>query len=154
MLLSANGEESNPHEMNVEAAMAKSGGSPGPSAMRADDLQKGSSSGLRNGQKDSRLRKGPKDTRLLTCGNGQVGNGTCPNEGECCSQYGWCGTSAEHCGGSPEGGSTSKDGAIGRSYDDWCWLESYCYGEACDSCCYGWYWYYDYYWGSWDQYCY
>mmetsp|Transcript_18470 Transcript_18470/g.38287 ORF Transcript_18470/g.38287 Transcript_18470/m.38287 type:complete len:838 (+) Transcript_18470:89-2602(+) len=32
-----------------------------------------------------------------TCGLGQVGNGICPNKAECCSQYGFCGTSLEHC---------------------------------------------------------
>lgn len=31
------------------------------------------------------------------CGNGNVGNGACV-DGSCCSEFGWCGTSAEHCG--------------------------------------------------------
>ena len=31
-----------------------------------------------------------------TCGNGQVGNGICP-DGACCSELGWCGITAEHC---------------------------------------------------------
>ena len=38
-----------------------------------------------------------------TCGSGNRGNGICA-DGTCCSQYGWCGTSTEHCsggGGSP-----------------------------------------------------
>eukprot|EP00808_Paulinella_micropora_P029593 g7498.t1 len=35
-----------------------------------------------------------------TCGNGSRGNGDCAN-GQCCSQFGWCGTAAEHCGTSP-----------------------------------------------------
>jgi len=30
-----------------------------------------------------------------TCGNGNVGNGKC--ETGCCSKWGWCGTSPEHC---------------------------------------------------------
>ena len=83
MWLSAQGEES-----------AKSGGL---RAMRANDLQEGSPSGVRKGKMDTRLRKGSNETRQLTCGNGQVGNGICPNEGECCSEWGWCGTDPEHC---------------------------------------------------------
>jgi predicted carbohydrate-binding protein with CBM5 and CBM33 domain len=39
-----------------------------------------------------------------TCGNGSRGNGICSN-GQCCSQFGWCGTTSAHCsgggGGSP-----------------------------------------------------
>ena len=31
-----------------------------------------------------------------TCGNGSPGDGVCA-DGTCCSQFGWCGTSAEHC---------------------------------------------------------
>jgi chitinase len=30
------------------------------------------------------------------CGDGNRGNGICSN-GQCCSQWGWCGTTAEHC---------------------------------------------------------
>jgi len=33
-----------------------------------------------------------------TCGNGSVGNGICP-DGTCCSQWGWCGTTPDHCFG-------------------------------------------------------
>ena len=100
MWLSVHGDESTylQHEKDADAAMAKSGGSPGLSAVHPDDLQKGSSPGL---------RKGRKDIRRLTCGNGQVGDGTCIN-GECCSEWGWCGTSAEHCGTSEP---TSTDSA-------------------------------------------
>lgn len=36
-------------------------------------------------------------TVVGTCGNGVVGNAICPVAGECCSQYGWCGTSTDHC---------------------------------------------------------
>ena len=32
-----------------------------------------------------------------TCGNGQIGNSICSNVDECCSTYGYCGTSDEHC---------------------------------------------------------
>jgi len=102
---SVHGDESSYlRESDIEVDMAKSGGSPGLSAMSASDLQKGSSSGL---------RKSRKDTRRLTCGSGNVGDGTCANEGECCSQYGWCGTSAEHCGGSPGPGPTPGGGTCG-----------------------------------------
>jgi hypothetical protein len=77
MWLSVQGDKLNhpQHEnesRDAEAAMPESAG-PHP-----HDLQKGLSLSL---------RKGWKDTRVLTCGNGQVGNGTCPNEGECCSQH-------------------------------------------------------------------
>jgi predicted carbohydrate-binding protein with CBM5 and CBM33 domain len=37
-----------------------------------------------------------------TCGNGNRGNGVCAS-GECCSQWGWCGTSSAHCSGSGSG---------------------------------------------------
>jgi hypothetical protein len=47
-----------------------------------------------------------------TCGGGNVGNGICLNEGECCSQFGWCGVSAEHCGGSIFG--TCGGGKVGN----------------------------------------
>ncbi|KAL7550058.1 hypothetical protein ACHAWF_016881 [Thalassiosira exigua] len=32
-----------------------------------------------------------------TCGGGQTGNGICPDNNECCSQYGFCGTTPSHC---------------------------------------------------------
>jgi hypothetical protein len=32
-----------------------------------------------------------------TCGGGSIGNAICPNNDECCSQYGFCGTTLEHC---------------------------------------------------------
>jgi hypothetical protein len=32
-----------------------------------------------------------------TCGGGNVGNGECPIMTDCCSEYGFCGTSIEHC---------------------------------------------------------
>jgi hypothetical protein len=34
-----------------------------------------------------------------TCGGGQIGNNICPNNSECCSQYGFCGTTLQHCVG-------------------------------------------------------
>lgn len=43
-----------------------------------------------------------------TCGNGDRGDGVCA-DGSCCSEYGWCGTDVEHCGGggtSPPAGAT------------------------------------------------
>ena len=42
-----------------------------------------------------------------TCGGGNRGNGIC-STGECCSQYGWCGTSAAHCGGGGGGGGGTR----------------------------------------------
>ena len=32
-----------------------------------------------------------------TCGDGNRGDGICPYAGHCCSEWGWCGTTAEHC---------------------------------------------------------
>ncbi|KAL7495622.1 hypothetical protein ACHAWT_005023, partial [Skeletonema menzelii] len=32
-----------------------------------------------------------------TCGGGSIGNTICPNSSECCSQYGFCGTTLQHC---------------------------------------------------------
>jgi len=34
------------------------------------------------------------------CGEGDRGNGVC-EDGSCCSQYGWCGNSDEHCSSDP-----------------------------------------------------
>jgi hypothetical protein len=99
-------------EMDVKAPLAKSAGSPDMSAVHSHNLQKGSSLGL---------RKDRNDARRLTCGNGQIGDGTCPNDGECCSEHGWCGTSAEHCGGSSDGVSTGDDEGVLGLYcgSDW-----------------------------------
>jgi len=36
-----------------------------------------------------------------TCGGGQVGNGVCSDPNNCCSEWGWCGTSPEHCAAPP-----------------------------------------------------
>ncbi len=35
---------------------------------------------------------------ITPCGNGNRGNGVCA-DGTCCSKYGWCGTSTDHCSG-------------------------------------------------------
>ena len=32
-----------------------------------------------------------------TCGGGNRGDGVCSTEGECCSEFGWCGVTADHC---------------------------------------------------------
>ena len=37
------------------------------------------------------------DTISVTCGKGKQGNGICPIQGECCSKFGWCGNTVEHC---------------------------------------------------------
>ena len=39
----------------------------------------------------------PSTGEAGTCGGGNVGNGICPNSNECCSQFGFCGTTPEHC---------------------------------------------------------
>jgi hypothetical protein len=62
-----------------------------------------------------------------TCGSGNRGDGVCA-DGTCCSQYGWCGTSAEHCsgggGGSPPSPSTSvRTGAM--TDQDRAWLKEH-----------------------------
>jgi len=36
-----------------------------------------------------------------TCGYGYVGNGVCADPSLCCSPWGWCDDSAEHCSGNP-----------------------------------------------------
>lgn len=33
------------------------------------------------------------------CGNGSVGNGVCENSNLCCSEWGWCGVTSDHCDG-------------------------------------------------------
>jgi len=70
-----------------------------------------------------------------TCG-GTTGF-VCP-AGECCSQYGWCGTTPDYCGTSPPpsggsspGGTTSPDGTCGGSTGFVCAT-----GECCSQ--YGW----------------
>lgn len=48
-----------------------------------------------------------------TCGGGNPGNGVCAN-GQCCSQYGWCGTTVAHCDGNPHSGGTCGGGNPGN----------------------------------------
>lgn len=49
-----------------------------------------------------------------TCGGGLTGNGICPTPSECCSQYGFCGTSADHCSNvAPVSAPKPKPGANG-----------------------------------------
>ncbi|KAL3775108.1 hypothetical protein ACHAW5_001511 [Stephanodiscus triporus] len=50
-----------------------------------------------------------------SCGGGTVGNGICPNAGECCSEYGFCGTSIEHCAGGDGGGAASTSSSESES---------------------------------------
>mmetsp|Transcript_18369 Transcript_18369/g.38545 ORF Transcript_18369/g.38545 Transcript_18369/m.38545 type:complete len:474 (+) Transcript_18369:162-1583(+) len=89
-----------------------------------------------------------------TCGSGNVGDGICANR-ECCSEWGWCGTSSDHCNRSnptppppdptpptsitmPTSHSScngcSWDG--GNSCDDWWCNESQ---SNCDVCTGTWY---------------
>jgi hypothetical protein len=89
---------------DADAAMAKTGGSFGSSVVRANDIQEGSSPGLRKIRRDIR------------CGDGKVGNGICPNVGECCSQYGWCGASDEHCATGGERSGSLGPGSCGNGY--------------------------------------
>lgn len=42
-----------------------------------------------------------KSPELGTCGNGSVGNGICADTTLCCSRWGWCGNSMEHCAEDP-----------------------------------------------------
>jgi hypothetical protein len=82
-----------------------------------------------------------------TCGGGSTGNGACAN-GQCCSQWGWCGTSADHCSGQPPsptpapptpappsagtcGGGSTGNGACanGQCCSQWGWC-----GTSADHC--------------------
>jgi len=58
---------------------------------------------------------------LQSCGGGVRGNGVC-SDGTCCSRFGWCGTSSEHCEGSCGNGSRG-DGvcASGECCSEWGW---------------------------------
>merc|ERR1719203_2455055 len=38
----------------------------------------------------------PSPTPSIPCGDGNIGNGVCV-DGTCCSQWGWCGTTSDHC---------------------------------------------------------
>jgi len=65
----------------------------------------------------------PTPSASGTCGNGNRGNLICAN-GQCCSQWGWCGTSSAHYGGG--GGTVSK-------LSDWstCSVSSQCNSRCC-----------------------
>mmetsp|Transcript_4306 Transcript_4306/g.12009 ORF Transcript_4306/g.12009 Transcript_4306/m.12009 type:complete len:276 (-) Transcript_4306:380-1207(-) len=47
--------------------------------------------------------------KLRKCGGGQVGSGACADSSLCCSEWGWCGTSAGHCAGVPSGPETQPN---------------------------------------------
>jgi predicted carbohydrate-binding protein with CBM5 and CBM33 domain len=58
-----------------------------------------------------------------TCGNGNRGNGVCAN-GQCCSQYGWCGTSSAHCSGGGTCGNGNRGNGVcanGQCCSQWGW---------------------------------
>ena len=61
------------------------------------------------GDKKDKDVKNKKSKHHHTCGEGE---GKCP-EGQCCSKYGWCGTTDDHC--SLEAGCQSE---FGRCYSD------------------------------------
>ena len=65
-----------------------------------------------------------------SCGNGNRGNGVCSN-GQCCSQYGWCGTTSAHCTTSGGGGGSGGSTQLG----DWalCSSSSQCKNGCCSS---------------------
>lgn len=46
-----------------------------------------------------------------TCGDGKRGDGICPYAGHCCSQWGWCGTTPEHCESAPAPTPSDVEGA-------------------------------------------
>jgi hypothetical protein len=81
-----------------------------------------------------------------TCGGGNAGNGICANAGECCSIFGWCGVTDEHCGSSstcldtPDWVDTSGDGCDWYETHDDPGCPTYGYfggnlGSANDNCC-------------------
>ena len=53
-----------------------------------------------------------------TCGGGSIGNNVCSNNSECCSQYGFCGTTLQHCLGKQtaannvDGGNNNNFGGV------------------------------------------
>ena len=49
-----------------------------------------------------------------TCGNGTVGDGVCLN-GDCCSAYGYCGTSQEYCGNNTCGNGVFGNGRCAQA---------------------------------------
>lgn len=60
------------------------------------------------------------------CGNGVVGNGICPNN-LCCSKWGWCDKSPDHCGGGTCGNGKRGDGLCANRKlccSKWGWCDS------------------------------
>jgi len=53
-----------------------------------------------------------------TCGGGSIGNGVCPNNSDCCSQYGFCGTSLEHCLGKVDSATNSNNNNLGGAAEN------------------------------------
>ena len=47
-----------------------------------------------------------------TCGRGNRGNGKCLNDQECCSPWGWCGVTLDHCGVGCLGGPCYKSRTV------------------------------------------
>ena len=85
MWLTVYGDKSTkPHEMDAKAAMAKTAGSPGLSAVHTNDLQKGSSLGLRKSRKDRGLLF--TDDIIVCWGGGQHCGASCDG---CCNGYHW-----------------------------------------------------------------
>lgn len=74
------------------------------------------------------------------CGDGNVGNGICRTEGDCCSNYGWCGRTAEYCedySSLSSSGASCGDGNVGngicRTEGDCCSKYGWC-GRTADHC--------------------
>ena len=74
------------------------------------------------------------------CGDGNVGNGMCRTEGDCCSKYGWCGRTTEYCedfSSLSSGGTPCGDGNVGngicRTEGDCCSKYGWC-GRTADHC--------------------
>ena len=70
----------------------------------------------------------PPITSGGTCGGGNRGNGICPMNGYCCSQWGYCGTTADYCkvstsgtcGGGQRGDGLCPDRTLCCSKWGWC----------------------------------
>ncbi len=68
------------------------------------------------------------------CGGGKVGNGVCADR-TCCSRFGWCGTSVEHCTGGTCGNGKVGNGVCANkmccSQYGWCGITSnHCGGSS------------------------
>ena len=71
----------------------------------------GNSSNNNNGQATTAAMAGGAAVEQGTCGGGSVGNNICPNSSDCCSQYGFCGTTLEHCLGKQSSANTGSAGS-------------------------------------------